>query len=295
MTDSTASTFPAARPDGLLRRLWPKSRPPLVPTAIATLFVLCGIVGPWLAPYSLDATDFAMVLKPPFWQEGGSMAHLLGTDQLGRDILTRMLHGSQLSLVLAAISVAGAGAIGVALGVIAGYSRGFLSALILRIVDAFLALPFFLVAMAFVAALGVSTTNIIIVMALTTWPAFTRIVRAEALRVRESDYVALAKVAGVPAWRVAVEHILPNVVNGVIVMATIDFGRVVLLESGLSFLGLGVQPPAVSWGLLLADGKQFITFAWWLTVMPGLALLLTVLSFNMLGDWLRDRLDPRLG
>lgn len=223
------------------------------------------------------------------------MAHPFGTDQLGRDILTRMLHGSQLSLVLAAISVAGAGAIGVALGVIAGYSRGFLSALILRIVDAFLALPFFLVAMAFVAALGVSTTNIIIVMALTTWPAFTRIVRAEALRVRESDYVALAKVAGTPPWRVAVEHILPNVVNGVIVMATIDFGRVVLLESGLSFLGLGVQPPSVSWGLLLADGKQFITFAWWLTVMPGLALLLTVLSFNMLGDWLRDRLDPRLG
>lgn len=295
MTDSTASTFPPARPDGLLRRLWPKSRPPLVPTTIATLFVLCGIFGPWLAPYSLDATDFAMVLKPPFWQEGGSMAHPFGTDQLGRDILTRMLHGSQLSLVLAAISVAGAGAIGVALGVIAGYSRGFLSALILRIVDAFLALPFFLVAMAFVAALGVSTTNIIIVMALTTWPAFTRIVRAEALRVRESDYVALAKVAGTPPWRVAVEHILPNVVNGVIVMATIDFGRVVLLESGLSFLGLGVQPPSVSWGLLLADGKQFITFAWWLTVMPGLALLLTVLSFNMLGDWLRDRLDPRLG
>lgn len=295
MTDSAVSSFPAARPPGALRRFWPKSRPPLVPAAIALAFVFCGMFGPLIAPYSLDATDFAAVLRPPFWQEGGSLAHLLGTDQLGRDILTRMLHGSQLSLVLAAISVAGAGTIGVALGVIAGYSRGFLSALILRVVDAFLALPFFLVAMAFVAALGVSTTNIIIVMALTTWPAFTRIVRAEALRVRESDYVALAKVAGVPPWRVAVEHILPNVLNGVIVMATIDFGRVVLLESGLSFLGLGVQPPSVSWGLLLADGKQFITFAWWLTVMPGLALLLTVLSFNMLGDWLRDRLDPRLG
>lgn len=295
MTDSTASTFPARRRERLFERLWPKSRPPLVPTLIATLFLFCGIFGPWIAPYQLESTDFAMVLKPPFWQEGGSVAHLLGTDQLGRDILTRMLHGSQLSLLLAAISVAGAGTIGVALGVIAGYSRGFLSALILRIVDAFLALPFFLVAMAFVAALGVSTTNIIIVMALTTWPAFTRIVRAEAIRIRESDYVALAKVAGVPPWRVAVDHILPNVLNGVIVMATIDFGRVVLLESGLSFLGLGVQPPAISWGLLLADGKQFITFAWWLTVMPGLALLLTVLSFNMLGDWLRDRLDPRLG
>ncbi len=295
MTNIVAGAVTEEGRTSLYRRIWPKSNPPVVPVLLAVVFVFCGIFGPWIAPYSLDQTDFSAVLKPPFWQEGGSMAHLLGTDQLGRDILTRMLHGSQLSLILAAISVAGAGAIGVALGVIAGYSRGFLGALIMRVVDAFLALPFFLVAMAFVAALGVSTTNIIIVMALTTWPAFTRIVRAEALRVRESDYVALAKVAGVPPWRVAIEHILPNVLNGVIVMATLDFGRVVLLESGLSFLGLGVQPPSVSWGLLLADGKQFITFAWWLTVMPGLALLLTVLSFNMLGDWLRDRLDPRLG
>lgn len=295
MTNFVASAETGEARPRLYRRIWPKSYPPIVPVLLAVVFVFCGIFGPWIAPYSLDQTDFAAVLKPPFWQEGGSMAHPLGTDQLGRDILTRMLHGSRLSLVLAVISVAGAGAIGVALGIIAGYSRGILSALIMRVVDAFLALPFFLVAMAFVAALGVSTTNIIIVMALTTWPAFTRIVRAEALRVRELDYVALAKVAGVPPWRVATEHILPNVLNGVIVMATLDFGRVVLLESGLSFLGLGVQPPSVSWGLLLADGKQFITFAWWLTVVPGLALLLTVLSFNMLGDWLRDRLDPRLG
>jgi peptide/nickel transport system permease protein len=274
---------------------WPRSFPPLVPTLIVIFFVVCGVFGPTIAPYSLDQTDFTAVLKPPFWLPGGSMAHLLGTDQLGRDILTRLLHGSQLSLILAVCAVAGAGAIGVALGIVAGQSRGFLSALIMRVVDAFLALPFFLVAMAFVAALGVSTTNIIIVMALTTWPPFTRIVRAEALRIRESDYVALAKIAGVPSWRIAIEHILPNVLNGVIVMVTIDFGRVVLLESGLSFLGLGVQPPAVSWGLLLADGKNFMTLAWWLTVMPGLALLFTVLAFNMLGDWLRDRLDPRLG
>jgi peptide/nickel transport system permease protein len=277
------------------RRFWPRSFPPAIPVAIAVLFIICGLFGPLLAPYRLDQTDFTAVLKPPAWMTGGSWAHVLGTDQLGRDLLTRLIHGSQLSLTLAAVSVAGAGTIGVLLGVIAGYSRGIVGAIIMRVVDAFLALPFFLVAMAFVAALGVSTTNIIIVMALTTWPPFTRIVRAEALRIREMDYVALAKVAGVRPWRIALEHILPNVLNGVIVLATIDFGRVVLLESGLSFLGLGVQPPAVSWGLLLADGKQFMTFAWWLTVVPGLALLLTVLSFNMLGDWLRDRLDPRLG
>lgn len=282
-------------PQMRLPRLWPRGFPPLIPTLIVAFFVFCGAFGPVIAPYQLDQTDFTAVLAPPFWQAGGSPAHLLGTDQLGRDILTRLLHGSQLSLILAVCAVAGAGAIGVALGIVAGHSRGFLSALIMRIVDAFLALPFFLVAMAFVAALGVSTTNIIIVMALTTWPPFTRIVRAEALRIRESDYVALAKIAGVPSWRIAIEHILPNVLNGVIVMVTIDFGRVVLLESGLSFLGLGVQPPAVSWGLLLADGKNFMTFAWWLTVMPGLALLFTVLAFNLLGDWLRDRLDPRLG
>lgn len=296
MTEVIPAVLPAAPPRRAgFSSVWPRSFPPFIPSAIATVFVLCGIFAPFLAPYSLDQTDFTAVLKPPAWLAGGSWAHVLGTDQLGRDVLTRLLYGSQLSLMLAAISVAGAGTIGVALGVIAGYSRGILGAVIMRVVDAFLALPFFLVAMAFVAALGVSTTNIIIVMALTTWPPFTRIVRAEALRIRESDYVALAKIAGVRPWRIAVEHILPNVLNGVIVLATIDFGRVVLLESGLSFLGLGVQPPAVSWGLLLADGKNFITFAWWLTVMPGLALLFTVLGFNMLGDWARDRLDPRLG
>lgn len=282
------------RPGRHWRLRWPATFPPPVPSAIALAFVVCGLVGPQLAPYAVGRADFSAVLKPPAWLEGGSFSHVLGTDQLGRDLFTRLLHGAQLSLGLATVAVAGAGAFGVTLGIMAGYSRGFLGALIMRVVDAFLALPFFLVAMAFVAALGVSTTNIIIVMALTTWPPFTRLVRAEALRVRESDYVALAKVAGVRPWRIALEHILPNVLNGVIVLATIDFGRVILLESGLSFLGLGVQPPAVSWGLLLADGKQFMTFAWWLTVMPGLALLLTVLGFNMLGDWARDRLDPRL-
>jgi peptide/nickel transport system permease protein len=294
MTQAIPGSAAVRRHGGHRRLRWPAAFPPLIPTAIALAFVVCGLVGPLMAPYAVGRADFSAVLKPPAWLAGGSFAHVMGTDQLGRDLFTRLLHGAQLSLGLAAVSVAGAGAFGVMLGIVAGYSRGILGALIMRVVDAFLALPFFLVAMAFVAALGVSTTNIIAVMALTTWPPFTRIVRAEALRVRESDYVALAKVAGVRPWRIAIEHILPNVLNGVIVLATIDFGRVILLESGLSFLGLGVQPPAVSWGLLLADGKQFMTFAWWLTVMPGLALLLTVLGFNMLGDWARDRLDPRL-
>lgn len=273
---------------------WPRHYPPLLATVLLTIFVLIAVFGPALSPYAADQTDFTAAMKPPAWQEAGSAAHPLGTDQLGRDLATRIIHGARLSLILALIGVGGAGAIGIGLGLIAGYTRGWISDLIMRVVDAFLALPFFLVALAFVAALGVSITNIIIVMALTTWPPFTRLVRGEALRVREADFVALARVSGVPGWRIALVHVLPNVMNGVIVLATLDVGRVILLESGLSFLGLGVQPPTVSWGLLLADGKQFMTFAWWLTVLPGLALLITVLSFNILGDWLRDRFDPRL-
>jgi peptide/nickel transport system permease protein len=290
------SVDPAARPPrgAWIRRRWPRHYPPLTASILMAIFVVTALLGPALSPYSADQTNFAAAMKPPAWQEAGSWAHLLGTDQLGRDLATRIMHGARLSLVLALIGVAGAGTIGVALGLVAGYTRGWLSDIIMRVVDAFLALPFFLVALAFVAALGVSITNLIIVMALTTWPPFTRLVRSEALRVREADFVALARISGVPGWRIALVHVLPNVLNGVIVLATLDIGRIILLESGLSFLGLGVQPPTVSWGLLLSDGKQFMTFAWWLTVIPGLALLLTVLAFNTLGDWLRDRFDPRL-
>jgi len=270
-----------------------RSRFPVVSALVMLLFVLAAVLAPWIAPYAPADADFIDAMMPPAWVEGGSLTHLLGTDQLGRDLLSRIVYGARLTLIVSVIGIAGAGAIGVIAGLAAGYIGGLVDALIMRVVDAFLALPFILMALAFVAALGVSVTNLVLVMALTNWARYARLVRGETLKVREADFIALARVAGMRRWRIAVVHILPNIANSVIVLATIDVGRVIILESSLSFLGLGIQPPAISWGLMLADGQQYLTVAWWLGVLPGLAILLTVLSSNLLGDWLRDRLDPR--
>jgi len=266
---------------------------PLLATGFVALFLIAAIFAPWVSPYDPAEANFLASLDPPFWQEKGTLAHLLGCDQLGRDILARVIHGARLSLTVSIFAIGLAGAVGIVLGIAAGYVGGILDALIMRLVDAFLALPFILMALGFVAALGTSLTNIIIVMAITNWARYARLVRGEVLTVKQRDFVALARVAGQPRWRIAWKHILPNVMNSIIVLATLDVGRVIILEASLSFLGLGMQPPEVSWGLMLADGRAYMTTAWWLTTIPGLAILLTVLSVNVLGDWLRDRLDPR--
>src|SRR3546814_563474 len=221
------------------------------------------------------------------------LTYPVGTDNLGRDVLSRLIYGAQISLLISFFAIVIAGAVGVVLGLTAGYIGGWIDALIMRIVDAFLAMPFILMALGFVAALGTSITNIVIVMAITNWARYARLVRGEVLSVKHRDFVALARVAGQPRWRIALKHVLPNIANSIIILSTLDLGRVIILESSLSFLGLGVQPPAISWGLMLADGRSYMTVAWWITVMPGLAILFTVLSLNISGDWLRDRLDPR--
>lgn len=266
---------------------------PVVATALVVAFVLAAVLAPLIAPHDPAEQNFLASLAPPAWQEGGTIANLLGGDNLGRDILSRLIYGARLSLIIALFAIALAGSIGVILGLIAGYAGGALDSLIMRIVDAFLAMPFILMALGFVAALGPSVSNIILVMGITNWARYARLVRGEVLSVKSRDFVALARIAGQPRWRIGVRHILPNVANSIIVLATLDLGRVIILESSLSFLGLGVQPPDVSWGLMLADGRAYMTVAWWLTVMPGLAILLSVLSLNIFGDWLRDRLDPR--
>jgi len=266
---------------------------PIIATALVVIFVVAAILAPLIAPYDPAEQNFIASLSPPAWQEDGTLANLLGGDNLGRDILSRLIYGARLSLIIAVFAIALAGSVGVILGLIAGYAGGALDSLIMRIVDAFLAMPFILMALGFVAALGPSVTNIILVMGITNWARYARLVRGEVLSVKSRDYVALARIAGQPRWRIGLRHILPNVANSIIVLATLDLGRVIILESSLSFLGLGVQPPDVSWGLMLADGRAYMTVAWWLTVMPGLAILLSVLSLNIFGDWLRDRLDPR--
>jgi peptide/nickel transport system permease protein len=268
-------------------------RPPILASAVCLLIAIAAIGGGAITPYIPDEADFTAILAPPAWSEGGSWQHLLGTDQLGRDMLSRMIAGARISLLTAVAAVVAGGTVGVTLGLAAGYVGGIVEAVIMRVVDAFLALPFILMALAFVAALGTGVGNIILVMVLTNWARYARLVRSEVVSIKQRDFVALAQVAGLRPTAIALRHILPNVMTSILVLAVLDVGRAIILESSLSFLGLGIQPPDVSWGLALAEGRTYMSVAWWLTVWPGLAIVMTVISFNALGDWLKAGFDPR--
>ena len=266
---------------------------PLVAAACCVLLVLAAILGTALAPYAKDAVDLGASLLPPAWQEGGTRAHLLGTDQLGRDILSRLIAGARISLATAAAATLFSGVVGVLVGLVAGYVGGWLERVAMRIVDAFLALPFILLALALVATLGSGFGNIIAVMVVANWARYARLARSEAVSIRGRDFVTLARIAGVSPMTIMLRHVLPNALNSVVVLAILDVGRAIILESSLSFLGVGIQPPDVSWGLMLADGRTFLGFAWWLTTLPGLMIVIAVLAFNALGRWLHVRIDPR--
>jgi len=287
-----------ARP---LSRFWRASSaeiggPPPLPVltcACCALLVVAAIFGNWLAPYSKEAVSLGASLLPPAWETGGTMAHLLGTDQLGRDIVSRLIAGARISLATAAAATLVSGAFGVLVGLVAGYVGGIVESIAMRIVDAFLALPFILLALALVATLGTGFGNIIMVMVIANWARYARLVRSEVLSVKQRDFVTLARIAGVRPFVIMLRHVLPNVLNSVVVLAILDVGRAIILESSLSFLGVGIQPPDVSWGLMLADGRTLMGFAWWLTTLPGMMIVFAVLSFNSLGRWLHVRFDPR--
>jgi peptide/nickel transport system permease protein len=266
---------------------------PVVTCACCALLVVAAVFGNWLAPYSKEAVSLGASLLPPAWQPGGSTQHLLGTDQLGRDMLSRLIAGARISLATAAAATLVSGMFGVLVGLVAGYVGGILESVAMRVVDAFLALPFILLALALVATLGTGFGNIIMVMVIANWARYARLVRSEVLTVKQRDFVTLARIAGVRPLVIMLRHVLPNVLNSVVVLAILDVGRAIILESSLSFLGVGIQPPDVSWGLMLADGRTLMVFAWWLTTLPGLMIVFAVLSFNSLGRWLHVRFDPR--
>ena len=224
----------------------------------------------------------------------GTAKYLLGTDHLGRDLLTRIIYGARVSLVMAALTLLVGGTMGTVLGLTAGWYGGWVDEAVMRMVDIILALPLILIALVLVVALGPSFQLIIGIMAIAIWPLFTRVTRGEVLRVKTADYVALARVAGAGTLRIMFIHILPGIANSVIVVATLLVGVVILLEAALSFLGAGVPPPTPAWGSMLAEGRDRIAVAWWISTLPGLAIFMTVLSLNLFGDWLRDALDPRL-
>lgn len=229
-----------------------------------------------------------VVTKP-----GGSTEYLLGTDKLGRDILSRIIHGSRVSIIVAGIAIFVAGAVGTSLGITAGYFGGWVDAIIMRLVDISLSIPIILMALVLVAALGASFKTVIAVLIIFLWAQYARQVRGETLSVRVQDYIARARVSGASHIRIMVHHIFPNVFNSLVVLATLQVGFVIILEATLSFLGAGVPRPTPAWGLMVADGRSLVVAAWWVAFFPGLAILLVVLSMNLLGDWLRDRLDPK--
>jgi ABC-type dipeptide/oligopeptide/nickel transport system permease subunit len=266
---------------------------PALPIAGLVLFALAGISAPWLAPYDPVRNDLVNQLLPPAWLPGGDPAHLLGTDGFGRDIVARLLFGARISLLVAAIALAITVAIGTVVGITAGYLGGWVDSVLMRIVDVALTLPMILVALVLSIAIGPSFLNVVLVIGLLLWPRLARLVRGETLLLKQQDYVRYARAIGVPRWRVALRHVVPNVLPTVLVLATLEIGSVILLEASLSFLGAGIPQPQASWGSMIDDGRALVATGWWVALFPGIAIMLTVMSSNALGDWLRDYLDPR--
>jgi peptide/nickel transport system permease protein len=260
--------------------------------ALLVLLLGLALAGPWLGLPDPTRSDLRARMLAPTLSWSGLGTHPFGTDQLGRDILSRIVAGSRVTLTIAGSAVVLGGIIGVFLGLIAGYFGGWYDRLLMRLVDIQLAFPLMLLALLVVAALGPSLHNLIAVLALTSWVRYARIVRGQVLSVREREFVQAVRAMGAGHLRILGRHILPNVLTPALVVATLELARTIVLEAGLSFLGLGIQPPSPSWGRMLADGRTYIASAWWIITLPGLALMLTVLSVNLLGDWLRDWLDP---
>ena len=281
-------------PVRVARQAWQLRRWPLIPMFILVVFVVTGVFAPLIAPHDPERGGLRERNLPPAWEEGGSSKFLLGTDHLGRDLLSRVIFGARISLVVAAVTLGVGMGIGVVSGLAAGWYGGWLDELLMRVVDIKLAIPTILLALVLVLALGQSFLIIVAVLAIAVWPRFARNVRGEVLQLKTMDFVALAKVAGASTPRILFIHIFPGVINTLIVLATLEVGIVILLESTLSFLGAGVPPPTPAWGSMVSDGRDRLAVAWWISTMPGLAIMLTVLSMNLFGDWLRDRLDPRL-
>ena len=265
---------------------------PLLPVIMLLIVIFCAIFAPLIAPH--DPTDINLnnILRPPFWSDTSGNTYILGTDNLGRDVLSRIIFGSRISAIVGIAAAGFAAVAGVTLGLISGYFGGWLDALIMRATDIMLALPPIFIALVLVAVLNPSLGNVVLVFALVHWAQYARLVRGEVLSVKKRDFISLTVIAGCSPTRIMLKHVLPNVVGTVLVLATLQVGIAILFESILSFLGMGVPPPTPTWGGMVSDGRSFITSAWWLTTFPGLAIAFTVLSINLVGDWLADFLDP---
>ena len=269
-------------------------RLPLLPLFVIGLFVFISIFGQWLAPLPYDQQSLRLRFLPPAWLDGGNIHYLLGTDNLGRDVLSRIIVGAQASCIVAVAALAFGSVMGTLIGLASGYFGGRFDTFVMRTVDGMMSFPLVLAALLLVAVVGPGIVTVVIATSLILWARFARLIRSEVLSVRERDFVKLSRIAGSSNMRIMLVHILPNVLNSVVVLLTLQLGFVIIVEATLSFLGAGVPPPTPTWGQMVASGRAYIETAWWISLFPGMAIAAVVLSFNLLGDWLRDHLDPKL-
>jgi peptide/nickel transport system permease protein len=285
----SASTLPARRfPFAALRRL------PWLPLLVLGAVGVCAIGGEAISPQDPNGLDLSAAFKPPAWQDGGSWDYPLGADNLGRDILSRIMAGCGVSVIVAFYAILFSGSIGALAGMIAGYFGGRVDAVLMRLIEIQQSVPSIALALILAAAMEPGLSTVVIVIVLTYWAWYARIIRGEIMALKGRDYIAFARTAGVSTPVIFRRHLLPNIFNTLVVLGTLQVGQVILFEASLSFLGLGIQQPDISWGLMLSDARQYITNAWWGITMPGIAIMLTCLSANVFGDWLRDRLDPQM-
>jgi peptide/nickel transport system permease protein len=266
----------------------------LLPVIVLVIMFLAAVFAPLIAPYDPLQTTLTDRLKPPAFVAGGSPAHLLGTDKLGRDVLSRIIYGARVSLGVSVLVILITSTIGTTLGILGGYLGGASDSTLMRITDISLAIPGIVIALLLAVILGPSFTTVVLAISLLGWAPYARLIRGEVLKLRTADFVLQARIIGCSPGRIMLTHIFPNVINPLLILATLSVGLIILVESALSYLGAGVPPPTPTWGSMVADGRSLIDTAWWISFFPGLAIGLVVLSGNFLGDWLRDRLDPRL-
>jgi peptide/nickel transport system permease protein len=278
-----------------IRQTWQaRGLPPLLPLLVVGLLVFCALCAPLLAPHSPIEGSLGKRLIPPLGMEGSSVEHVLGTDRLGRDTLSRLLYGAQISLAVSLVGILLTGVVGAAVGLLAGFWGAWVDTICMRLVDISLSLPGILMAVLLSVVFKPSFKNVVIVVIFLLWPSYARLVRGETLSLKQQEFVALARVAGCSSLTIMCRHLLPNLAPSILVLATLQVGFVIVLEASLSFIGVGIPPPTPSWGVMVADGRGLIEQAWWISILPGLAILVTVISLNILGDWVRDRLDPKL-
>lgn len=291
---SEPSLLPKISPGSAVRARRERGRHgrlPLFSGTVMLAFALCGALGGVIAPHDPTQNDLSNSLQPPVFS-GGTTEYLLGTDQLGRDILSRLLAGAQVSFLVALGAVVIAGAIGLVVALAAGFAGGRIDTVLTRIADASMAFPVILLAIVIVAVHGKSVAVVILVLVLAAWPQYARVLRSEVIRIKTQDFVTMSQVMGGSRLWAITRHIVPNVIPTLLVLATLQVGLAIIAEGSLSFLGIGVPPPAASWGNMLADGRNFLATAWWMPILPGVAISITVLAANLLGDWLRHALDP---